>query len=90
MQQVERTKDQVNVLGMHACTQSVASMSENSSVMSVSLNLPARCAGLCMGQPEGLESPTDASNTCMDTQSIANDSQRLTNKIERTRTPQIG
>ena len=43
-----------------------------------------------MSQPEGLESPTDASNACRDRQSVANDSQRPTNKMERTGTPQIG
>ena len=43
-----------------------------------------------MSQPEGLESPTDASNACTDKQSVANDSQRPTNKVECTGTPQIG
>ena len=43
-----------------------------------------------MSQPEGLESPTDASNACRDKQSVANDSQRPTNKMERTGLPQIG
>ena len=43
-----------------------------------------------MSQPEGLESPTDASNACRDKQSVANDSQRPTNNMERTGTSQIG
>ena len=43
-----------------------------------------------MSQPEGLESLMDMSNACIDKQSIVNDSQRPTNKMEHTRTPQIG
>ena len=63
---------------------------ENPSVTSASLNLPARCAGPHVSQPEGLESLMDMSNACRDKQSIVNDSQRPTNKMEHTRTPQIG
>ena len=83
-------KAQADVSGMRACTQSVASNSENPSVTSVSLNLPARCAELHVSQPEELESPMDVLNACMDRQSAANDSQRPRNKMECTGTSQIG
>ena len=58
---------------------------ENATVTS---DLPARGAVLRMGEPEGSQDQTDASDACIYAQSTVRDSRKPANASEHVRTPQ--
>ena len=57
---------------------------------SVTRDLPVNGAKLCIGVPNKLESPTDASDACTRMQSVADDSRRPIGNLERVRKSQNG
>ena len=69
-------------------THGVANNSNISANMSATSDLPSRGSESRMGEPERLESQTDASDTRTRVQGIANDSRRSGNTSDTVRTPQ--
>ena len=72
----------------HVHVQDVGYKSNKPANASVKLDLPARGAEPCVGEPNRLECPTDASDVCTCVQSDVDDSRRPTNNSERVRRSQ--
>ena len=90
-------RDGTDRLESHAGTQTarihvqdIRNKSNKSANMSITPDLPARGAEPCIGVPNRLECPTDASDACTWMQSDADDSIRPTDNLERVRRSQNG